>query len=202
MPVAVRARLLHILPKPMVGDFNSLQGQLLLDGGRLRDSFFHRSVVLLCRHNADGAFGLILNRPAECTVGDVLVADVADSLKGAQLHLGGPVQTNALSFLHSEAFLPDGNVMENLSLGHDLDDLMELADSFDPGRRLRCFAGYAGWSGGQLEGELQRDAWVVHPAKLEHVFTANPGSLWRDVLREKGGLFRLIADAPEDNAHN
>lgn len=186
----------------MAEDFNSLQGQLLLDGGRLRDSFFHRSVVLLCRHNADGAFGLILNRPATCTVGDVLVADLAESLKSATLHIGGPVQTNALSFLHAESFMPGANVMENLSLGHELDELAELAEGFAPGRQLRCFAGYAGWSGGQLEGELQRDAWVVHPARISHIFTARPDELWREVLREKGGLFRLIADAPEDISYN
>ena len=57
-------------------NFQSLRGQLLLDGGKLRGSFFHRTVVLICQHDADGAFGLVLNRSTHNKVGDILVADL------------------------------------------------------------------------------------------------------------------------------
>src|SRR3974377_427751 len=103
-----------------------LRGQLLLDSGQLRGSFFQRTVVLICQHNAEGAFGLVLNRTTGNKVGEVIVADLPDALKAFPLYLGGPVQPSALSFLHSDAFMAEANVMANLSLGHSLDDLGEL----------------------------------------------------------------------------
>jgi putative transcriptional regulator len=186
----------------MSAESKFLQGQLLLDGGNLRGSFFHRTVVLICQHDAEGAFGLVLNRATENKVGEVLVADLPEPLKEQTLYVGGPVQPGALSYLHSEDFLPEANVMANLSLGHALDDLAELGESFSPARRLRLFAGYAGWSPGQLEDEMRRSAWLTHPASLELVFHPEPDGLWKAILREKGWRYRLLADAPDDLASN
>src|SRR5271170_3486107 len=126
------------------------KGKLLLDGGDLVGSFFHRSVVLICEHNTEGAFGLVLNRSAGSKIGEVIVADLPDTLKESPLFLGGPVQPNALSFLHADNFIPDANVFPNLDLGHSLDDLMEIGESFSPEKKVKMFAGYAGWSPGQL----------------------------------------------------
>src|SRR6266404_8750845 len=123
-----------------------LKGQLLLDSGQLRGSFFQRAVVLICQHDAEGAFGLVLNRASGSSVGEMIVADLPDPLKGCPLYLGGPVQPSALSFLLTDAFIPDANVLPNLSLGHTLDSLMELGESFSATRKVRMFAGYAGWS--------------------------------------------------------
>src|SRR5712671_4541245 len=117
-----------------------LKGQLLLDSGQLRGSFFQRTVVLICQHDPEGAFGLVLNRSTGANVGDAIVADLPETLKACPLYLGGPVQPSALSFLLSDAFIPDANVMPNLSLGHSLDSLMELGDSFSPTRKIRMFA--------------------------------------------------------------
>ena len=186
----------------MAESFSSLKGQLLLDSGQLRGSIFHRSVVLICHHDSDGAFGLILNQPTDNNVGDVLVADLPQQIKDETLFIGGPVQTNALTYLHSDTFLPDANVIPNLNMGHSLDDLQELASSFSPTRQLRCFAGYAGWSGGQLEGEMKRKAWLVHPASLELVFPDSPKNLWKKILTAKGWKYRLLAEGPEDPSWN
>ncbi|MGH7981486.1 MAG: YqgE/AlgH family protein, partial [Limisphaerales bacterium] len=79
-----------------------LKGQLLLDSGQLIGSFFQRTVILVCQHDPEGAFGLVLNRATGSKVGDVIVADLPDALKDSQLFLGGPVQPGALSFLHSD----------------------------------------------------------------------------------------------------
>src|SRR5947209_13963102 len=95
-----------------------LKGQLLLDSGQLSGSFFQRTVVLICQHDAEGAFGLVLNRATGSAVGETIVADLPAVLKTHPLYLGGPVQPTALSFLHSDSFIPDANVMLNLSLGH------------------------------------------------------------------------------------
>ena len=157
-----------------------LKGQLLLDSGQLRGSFFQRTVVLICQHDAEGAFGLVLNRATGNKVGEMIVADLPETLKEFPLYLGGPVQPSALSFLHSDAFIPDANVMPNLSLGHSLDDLVELGESFSPTRKVKMFAGYAGWSPGQLEDEMKRKAWLTHPASLELVFDTEPGATVAD----------------------
>src|SRR5580698_866243 len=107
----------------------SLQGQLLLDGGKLQGSFFHRSVVLICQHDEEGAFGLILNRSSENTVGEALVANLSDTVKEQPLFVGGPVQPGTLSFLHTDSFLPEANVIQNVNLSHSLDALMDLSES-------------------------------------------------------------------------
>jgi putative transcriptional regulator len=75
----------------MAEDDKFLKGQLLLDSGQLRGSFFQRTVVLICQHDAEGAFGLVLNRSSGSNVGDMIVADLPDALKANPLYLGGPV---------------------------------------------------------------------------------------------------------------
>jgi putative transcriptional regulator len=112
------------------------------------------------------------------------------------------MQVSALSYLHSDAYLPEASVMPNLELGHSLDDLGELSGSFSAGRRIKLFAGYAGWSPGQLEDEMKREAWITHPASLELVFESDSSQLWQAILRKKGGKYRLIASAPEDVSLN
>jgi putative transcriptional regulator len=180
----------------------SLKGQLILDQGKLRGSFFHRTVILICQHDAEGAFGLVLNRSTNNQVGNAVVANLPTSLKEETLYLGGPVQPQALSYLHHDAYLPDANVMPNLNLGHSLDSLLEIGESFSSTQQVKVFAGYAGWSPGQLDDEMKRDTWMTHPASLELVFHSQPNELWQFILREKGWKYKLIAEAPEDPSLN
>lgn len=180
----------------------SLKGQLILDNGRLTGSWFHRTVVLICQHDADGAFGLVLNRPSDNKLGDTVTANLPESLKDHALFIGGPVQPTAMSFLHSDDFLPDANVLPNLNLDHSIDTLIDLGESFSPTQKLRIFAGYAGWSPGQLDDEMKRDCWLTHPAKVDHVFRSDPTKLWEEILRDLGGRWRLLADSPENLSWN
>lgn len=179
-----------------------LKGQLLLDSGQLTGSFFQRTVVLICQHDAEGAFGLVLNRSTKNTVGEMVVADLPELLKECPLYLGGPVQPTALSFLHTDAFIPDATVMPNLSLGHSLDELVDLGESFSSTRKVKMFAGYAGWSPGQLEDEMKREAWLTHPASLELVFDSDPAQLWKNILRQKGVKYKLLSQMPDDLSLN
>src|SRR5688572_1790462 len=180
-----------------------LKGYFLLDSGQLHGSFFQRTVVLICQHDTEGAFGLVLNRVTGNKVGEMVVADLPNTLKECPLYLGGPVQPTALSFLHSDGFIPDANVLPNLSLGHSLDSLVEIGESFSTGKKIRMFAGYAGWSGGQLEDEMKRKAWLTHPASLELIFETPAEKLWQAVLRRKGGWRnKLRAQLPEDLSWN
>jgi putative transcriptional regulator len=186
----------------MSGIPHSLKGQLLLDSGQLQGSFFQRTVVLICEHNAEGAFGLVLNRSMGNKVGEMLVADLPERLKDNPLYLGGPVQPTALSFLYTDSFVPDANVIPNLSLSHSLDALMELGEAFSSTRKIKMFAGYAGWSPGQLEDELKRDAWLVFPASVDLVFDTDERGLWQKILRQKGWKYRILAQTPEDLSLN
>jgi putative transcriptional regulator len=180
----------------------SLKGQLLLDGGKLHGSFFHRSVVLICQHDTEGAFGLILNRSSDSKVGQALVANLSEAVKEQPLFVGGPVQPGTLSFLHSDTLVPDANVMVNLSLGHSLDALMDLSESYSGAQKLKLFAGYSGWTAGQLDQEMARNDWLVHPATLDLVFYPEPAQLWRKILLQKDDRSRLLAESPDDLSWN
>jgi len=186
----------------MAESFNTLQGQLLLDGGKLRGSFFHRTVVLICQHDANGAFGLVLNRPSGKPVGEMIESELPEPIQKEPLYLGGPVQPAALSYLHTDHFLLNANVMANVSLGHSIESLSEIGESFSEGQCVRIFAGYAGWSGGQLEDEMRRGSWLVHAASVDLVFHVKPEEIWHRILRDKGWKYRLAAQAPEDLSWN
>ena len=180
-----------------------LNGQLLLDSGQLGGSFFQHTVLLICKHDAEGAFGLVLNRTVGKTVGELIVADLPEPLKTAPLFLGGPVQPGALSYLHTDSLMPEATVLPNLALGHSLDDLLEIGDSFSPAKKVKMFAGYAGWSAGQLESEMKRKSWLTYPASLELVLETPPEQLWHKVLLRKGGWKnKLLAQSPEDLSWN
>ena len=179
------------------------QRQVAAGQRRFGGSFFQHTVILICEHNAEGAFGLVLNRSLGKTVGEMIVADLPDTLKESPLFLGGPVQPAALSFLHTDNFIPDANVLPNLALGHSLDELVDVGESFSPAKKVRLFAGYAGWSPGQLENEMKRKSWLTFPASLELVFETPPEQLWPKILKSKGGWKnKLLSQMPDDLSLN
>jgi len=133
----------------------------------------------------------------------MIVADLPDTLRESPLYLGGPVQPAALSFLHTDNFIADADVLPNLALGHSLDDLVEVGESFSMQKKIKLFAGYAGWSAGQLENEIKRKAWLTFPASLELIFDTPPEQLWSKILRRKGGWRnKLLSQIPENLAWN
>lgn len=180
----------------------SLRGNLLLDGGLLQGSYFHRTVILVCSHTEEGAFGLVLNRPSTATVGEALTADLPPGLKLEPLFVGGPVGESELSYLYSDNFLSDANVMLNLKMGHSLEELAGLGESLSTTQRIRVFAGYAGWGPKQLEGEMERGAWLTHPASPDLVFEECVQGLWKMILKTRGWKHRLLADSPDDPSAN
>jgi putative transcriptional regulator len=179
---------------------SSLKGHLLVAGPALVDPNFHRSVVLVGEHGEEGALGVILNRTSESTV-DEAVPELAALVEGsAPIHVGGPVQPSAIVVL-AEFVEPER--AETLVL----EDIGFLPSEIDPDelgelRRARVFAGYAGWGPGQLDDELREGSWIVEPADPEDVFTADPGELWSEVLRRKGGPFGVLALMPPDPSLN
>ena len=104
--------------------------------------------------------------------------------------------------MHTDTLIPDANVLPNLNLGHSVDDLIELGDSYSGTQKIKLFAGYAGWSPGQLEDEMKRKAWLTHPGSLELVFDTSPDQLWQMILHRKGWKYKLLAQMPEDLSSN
>jgi putative transcriptional regulator len=173
------------------------QGCLLVATPELLDPNFARTVVFILSHDADGSFGLVLNRPLDVTLFDVLDApgEGADRLPVLR---GGPVQPDMLQFLANG--LPNGReLLPGVSVGGDLDELLGHVRG---GGAVRAYAGYAGWSGGQLERETAEGSWVVAPARAGHVFEVPAEQLWVKVLRELGGRYTWLAlegGDPESN---
>jgi putative transcriptional regulator len=179
---------------------DSLRGQLLIASPALTDPNFRRAVVLIAAHDDDGAVGLVLNRITETEVAEA-VPHLAEILEpGARLSVGGPVQKEAVVVLGEwdDEDVAGAMVFGRVGLmGAEAESEQVAAAT----TRLRVFAGYAGWGGGQLEAELEEDSWVVEEARVEDVF-GNERDLWAAVLRRKGGAFRLVATMPEDPSLN
>jgi putative transcriptional regulator len=176
----------------------SLRGSLLIAGPQLLDPNFRRTVVLVADHGEEGAMGVILNRPSGMTVADA--APDLEPLIGpdAPIFAGGPVQPTSGVVL-AEVVEADEPVFGDVVL---VPGLGELADVVDGAGQIRVFAGYAGWGPGQLDGELERDDWILEPARASDVFSDDPEGLWAAVLERKGGQYALVARMPEDPSQN
>jgi putative transcriptional regulator len=173
---------------------DSLRGKLLIASPGLTD-VFRRSVVLVLEHSDEGALGLILNRPSETSVDDAVpdLADLADS--DDVVHLGGPVGPESVIVLgrFQDPQEAASIVMDDLGLVDPTTGMPDL-------RASRVYAGHAGWAPGQLDGELEQEAWIVEPASAEDPFVE--GDLWSEVLDRKGGGYSLLARMPEDPSLN
>jgi putative transcriptional regulator len=157
--------------------------------------------VLICEHSGEGALGLVLNRPGELVVGAAAPELVSLSGEDAIIDEGGPVQPDALLVLaeFDDPSLAGISVLGNVGLVGDGSELDDLADTT---RRVRIFAGYAGWGPGQLDAELARDDWFVAPAGIEDIFNPDADELWGRVLSRKGAHFALVARMPIDPSVN
>lgn len=179
----------------------TLRGQLLVAGPRLLDPNFARTVILVGEHSDDGAMGIVLNRPSEATVAEAVpgLADlVADD---ALVHVGGPVEPAAVTAL-AEFHEPDEAatiVFGAVGFARGDADTAILRAAIG---RARVFAGYAGWTSGQLEAELEQRDWIVTAPEPDDVFSDAGLDLWASVLRRKGGRFALIARMPLDPSVN
>ena len=186
----------------MAAPKESYQSRLILDSGKLAGSCFDRSVVLICRHNESGSFGLVLSRPLKQTLGASVNAPLEEDLAKAPLHLGGPVQPEFLSYLLETEVQPEFEILPWLRLGHSLDELRQQFASHEKNMRLRVFAGYAGWAAGQLESEMKSGCWITLASSISRVFYPHPENLWRHLLCEMGGIFRILAQCPDNPALN
>lgn len=160
----------------------------------MRSDLFHRSVILLAEHDAQqGAFGLILNQPTGKTVGEFLPDEFFAPLRELAVHQGGPVEPDQLTF-SSFWWSPKRGLRWALRISAE----DAAAHSQRPGRIVRAFIGYSGWSGGQLENELRRSSWIAVRPQPQLLKQPHDSSLWGSLLRPISPLHRILAEAPDD----
>ncbi len=181
-----------------LSDLTPSAGVILIAPPMMQDLTFRRSVVLLCEHGVDGSFGLILNRNVELQLADV-VEDM--ELYHGPLSMGGPVQPDTLHFLHrfGDRVGETTQLTDDVFWGGDFEIIQEMVQQEETtSDELRFFLGYAGWSPGQLDAEVEQDSWIVTPADASMVFTGDPDLLWAKILRRMGGEYALLANFPDD----
>jgi putative transcriptional regulator len=175
-----------------------LGGSLLLAHPSLKDDHFKHTVILIASHDSDGAMGVVLNRPMEKNLGDLSEEFAAGALADVPLFEGGPVQPAQVILCvwrpHPET---DGF---QLMFGVDPERATELIG--EAGVHMRAFLGYAGWTGGQLEEEMQRDTWVISPLVADLLEDSPDEQLWRDLLGQIDDEWKLLANEPDDPSLN
>jgi len=172
----------------------SLRGQLLIAAPSLFD-YFRRTVILVIEHSEEGAMGVVLNRESETRVADAVPALAPLAATEELVRVGGPVSPQAVVALGDFDDVAEAGTHVIGSLG-TLDPEAENQSL----KRLRVYAGYAGWAPGQLDGELDQEAWLVAPARPGDPFA--DGDIWSEALRRKGGSYRLLSTMPADPSLN
>lgn len=181
------------------------KGRLLLATPPLDDPNFDRTVVFVLEHQAEGALGVVINRPTEEVLDEPLDRWVDLQSSPSAVFAGGPVETDALIALAlvndavdepDERFSPVAGRVVSADLTADPALVAGAVGA------VRVFRGYAGWGPGQLEGEIESGAWLVLDPDPSDVFAPDPEELWRTVLRRQGGRLAWLATAPDDLSAN
>lgn len=176
-----------------------LQGHILIAMPSMADQHFKRSVIYLCAHSGDGAMGLVINRPTQAITFHELLAqlkiiddtqDVAieQTLARFPILTGGPVDVGRGFVLHSSDYCDQSSSLvidETMTLTANIDVLRAVVQGAGP-RQALLTLGYAGWASGQLEAELQENAWLVAPATADLVFDLDFDGKYNRCLRALG----------------
>lgn len=183
--------------------FDTLRGQFLVAGRRLRDSNFYRTVVLMVEHSSEGAMGLVINRPSDMTVSSALSEHFDLPETGDKVYIGGPVEPSALFILHDSAEIDDNEtgIVPGLYVGSSarvFETIVRTAASGEDELNFRIFSGCAGWSPGQLESELEQGDWLVCPASRDVVFLDDPYNCWEVALQQVRDRIDVLPRSPSN----
>ncbi|MCK6446785.1 MAG: YqgE/AlgH family protein [Planctomycetes bacterium] len=186
-------------------DLHVEQGTLLAATPELLDPNFMHSVVLICQHTPEGAYGLVLNRRSEYTTRTLLSEHRTLGRYDHPIYVGGPVQLNSMQILHCvPEHIRDGvELVPGLWIGGELEHVAHYIAEHDASEdHVRLLVGYAGWGAGQLDAELAGGSWLPAPCTAEHVFRRDPENLWRDVMRTIRGELAGLENQPPDPEWN
>jgi putative transcriptional regulator len=173
----------------------SLAPVLLLSMPQLVDPNFARTVILLCEHAPEGAFGLVVNRPAEVSAAEaVQLEPPLERANELPLLIGGPVEPQRGWILTASA--PEGAEAREVGAGLYLSAspvlLRQVLTARVAPRRTQVLAGYAGWGPGQLDAELAESAWLIMPVELDLIFEIPPAAAWEMAIRRLGADPHLL----------
>jgi len=178
----------------------SLVGKFLLASQTLEDPNFARSVVLVVRHDKDGAFGLIINRPMRVSIGEA-IGNAIESAQDSQalIHFGGPCQ-GPVFMLHTDFPTGGDEPVEGLYVTTDRDAIERLIQN--EAQPMKLFASYSGWSSGQLENEIGDGSWLICDAGNEEIFDADTNTWQRLFTRTNLSKFIDAERIPDDPSTN
>jgi putative transcriptional regulator len=176
----------------------SLAGSLLVAHPNMSDPNFRRTVLLISAHGPDeGALGVILNRPLDKHVSEIVTEPAPECLGEVPVFLGGPVGKNQLMFATFEWQKSDGlKIKPSVSFDE------ASATAGNTSKSLYAFIGYAGWSAGQLEAELKEKAWVLQKPSRALLKPDEWPRLWFNIMNRLGPWYKLLAAAPDDPSLN
>lgn len=166
-------------------------GTILLAEPFLKEPSFSRSAVLLCHIDEEGALGLVLNKPID----NPFPPDSGHPFRSLPFFSGGPVDEDHLFFLHQLS------IPESISLKDGIfwqGAFESLADLKLDETQIRFFLGYSGWEAGQLEAEIEEDAWLIYNGPIGNLFQIPPEKLWKTLLEYMGPYFRMVSNFPLD----
>jgi len=179
----------------------SLKGQLLVAMPQLLDPHFHLTVTYLCVHNADGAFGLVVNREIARARADAvfkeLSIDAEPAARDLPLYYGGPVHPGHLFMLHGPPLDWDSTLKVSDSVAMTSSpDLLEAVARGEGPESIMLILGCAGWGPGQLDNEILENSWLTCPATHDLVFQTPVESRWEMAAKSMGIDPRLLSDTP------
>ena len=178
------------------------KGKILISEPFLNDLNFKRTIILITEHNAEGSVGFVLNKPTAFRIHEV-IEDFPDF--NSFVYYGGPVQLNTLQFIYKGDTHIEGSIeiMPGLFWGGSFDELKNHIENgtADP-EDFRFFLGYSGWTGGQIDDELELNSWIVSDTTVDNVFSKEPDKLWRDILKSMGKKFAILASFPDNPSVN
>ncbi len=177
-------------------------GRILLSEPLSLDSVFFRSMVLLTEHNEEGSIGYILNKPTPYRLNQVLNANYSFN---PIIHLGGPVQTNTLHFIHTLGDKLPGSkkIIDGLYWNGDFEIVKLIVEENQlDDSKIRFFLGYSGWASKQLDDELKRNFWLVENADVNFIMTNRQPDSWKNFLKMKGNKYKPWLNVPKNPAYN
>ena len=177
------------------------QGVILISEPSLRDFYFRQSVILLAEHNEDGSFGIIINKPIETRLNEVL-KDFTDL--DIPIYLGGPVKTDSIFFIHTKKNVDKSlKIIDGLYWGGDIDTIREMLEMrMIKENEIRFFIGYAGWNPKQLDREIREKSWVLSHTTVDEIINKQPEKLWPGYLKSMGSDYAIWANFPADPSFN
>lgn len=186
-----------------MSELRAVPGTVLAASPDLPDSSFSHATVLICEHAAEGAFGLVLNRPAGISLRQVFPEHPLLASSELTVFWGGPVGMDSAQFLHRVPDLIHGGeeLAHGVHLGGDFEELASLIHE-DPDRAsasVRMFVGYSGWSDGQLDEELSSGSWLPAVLDPDVLFGEGEESAWRAVIRSISGMDGLSHQPPDSS---